>query len=222
MNGTQVKRRQRLTRPESKVRTRAALLAAAQKVFSEGGYSGASLDRIAAEAGFTKGAVYAHFSSKEELFLELLTGTLALQVADLENILEAVRGAPDRIAEILEGFLGRFDDAGPDGRRDLPMLGMELQLESRRNPGFAVAFEKVIERHRRTLAAVIGEIFRLQGKAPPMPIEQYSGMLIAIVEGMALARTAGPSGSVGSISLVLKILLGLEPAGQPAAADDKR
>ena len=52
-------------------RTRADLLTAARRVFAEKGYEGASVGDVAAAAGYTKGAVYANFGSKEELFLEL-------------------------------------------------------------------------------------------------------------------------------------------------------
>jgi AcrR family transcriptional regulator len=52
-------------------RTRSALLSAARTVFADKGYEGASVGDIAAEAGFTKGAVYANFGGKEELLLEI-------------------------------------------------------------------------------------------------------------------------------------------------------
>src|SRR4051794_11617984 len=51
---------------------RAALLEAALEVFAERGYRAASVDDIAAEAGYSKGAVYFHFSGKEDLFFALL------------------------------------------------------------------------------------------------------------------------------------------------------
>lgn len=209
---------ERLTRAQSKARTREALLAAARRVFTEEGYAGASLDRIAAVAGFTKGAVYAHFPGKEQLFLELFTEVLMGQIAALEEMLEQARHNPGRLAEIVESFVSRFDDAGPAGRRDLPMLAMELQLESRRNAEFAPAFDAVVGRHRRVLEAVISELFHLQGKAPAMPIGQYAGTLIAIAEGVALARAVSPAGTIGPLGLVFRILLGLEPAGKPLPA----
>lgn len=59
----------RLTRAESAARTRQRLLAAAQRVFFERGFHGASLDAVAEEAGLTKGAVYSRFESKADLFL---------------------------------------------------------------------------------------------------------------------------------------------------------
>ena len=60
-----------MTRAESQERTRQALLEAAAARFSEQGYLGTTLAQVAADAGLTKGAVYANFSSKADLFLEV-------------------------------------------------------------------------------------------------------------------------------------------------------
>ena len=64
--------KQRLSRKESQVQTRERLLEAGLQVFSRSGYYAASVDEIAAEAGFSKGAVYSNFESKEDLFLALI------------------------------------------------------------------------------------------------------------------------------------------------------
>ena len=82
----------RLTREESRALTRAKLLASAREVMARDGYEGASIDRIAEEAGFSKGAFYSNFSSKEEIFLELLE-THSLQ--DVDEIAEALEGVDD-------------------------------------------------------------------------------------------------------------------------------
>src|ERR1043166_7496522 len=62
----------RLTRAESQAQTRAALLQAGGGVFVERGFLGSSVEAISAEAGFSRGAFYSNFASKEELFAELL------------------------------------------------------------------------------------------------------------------------------------------------------
>jgi AcrR family transcriptional regulator len=62
----------RLTRTERKQATRSELVAAARRVFLRRGFHAASLDEIADEAGFTKGAVYSNFDGKDDLFLALL------------------------------------------------------------------------------------------------------------------------------------------------------
>ena len=64
--------RKRLTRAESKTRTRAELLRAANRLFLRDGFVATSLALIADEAALTKGAVYSNFESKEDLFLALL------------------------------------------------------------------------------------------------------------------------------------------------------
>lgn len=62
----------RLTRVEKQAQTRQALLDAARRVFLERGFDGASVEQIAAAAGFTRGAFYSNFTSKEELFAQLV------------------------------------------------------------------------------------------------------------------------------------------------------
>lgn len=64
--------RRRLTRDESREATRQAVMDAAERLFIERGYRGASLDGIAESAGFSKGDVYSNFESKGDLFLALL------------------------------------------------------------------------------------------------------------------------------------------------------
>src|SRR5258706_6443215 len=61
----------RLSRQQSRLQTRERLLEAATLVFSRRGFDAASVEEIAEEAGYSKGAVYSNFASKEELFLTL-------------------------------------------------------------------------------------------------------------------------------------------------------
>src|ERR1700752_35730 len=69
-------------RSPRRARTRAKLLQAAARVYARRGFDGATIDEVAEEAGFTKGAVYDHFGSKENLLIALLDEHLALAVAD--------------------------------------------------------------------------------------------------------------------------------------------
>src|ERR671910_103600 len=64
--------KRRISRSEKQAKTRSSLLKAAAKVFCRHGLEGASIDEVSAEAGYTKGAFYANFKSKEELFLVML------------------------------------------------------------------------------------------------------------------------------------------------------
>jgi AcrR family transcriptional regulator len=78
--------KRRLTREESKARTRADLLRAARRLFLRNGFVSTSLADIAEEAGLTKGAVYSNFASKEDLFLALLAGDAERPYAAQEDL----------------------------------------------------------------------------------------------------------------------------------------
>src|SRR5436190_19686677 len=69
--GTRLDRRTRAARAEGR-ETRDELLTAALRVFARRGYREAGVDEIAAEAGYSKGALYWHFSGKDELLMTLL------------------------------------------------------------------------------------------------------------------------------------------------------
>src|SRR5688572_25199308 len=101
--------RDRLSRAETKEKTHRLLLEAAQEVFTRYGYQSATLDRIAAAAGFTKGAVYAHFRNKEALFLELLADGMNRNAAEAAQILTLLGEKPERLDEELGNWFDQFD-----------------------------------------------------------------------------------------------------------------
>ena len=83
-------RRSRSARAEGRD-GRADLLAAAAEVFAEQGFRRASVEAIAERAGYSKGAVYWHFESKEEVFLALLEERID---APTRRLVEMLRTAP--------------------------------------------------------------------------------------------------------------------------------
>src|SRR3990170_7558084 len=113
--------RPRLSRAETKENTHRQLLDAAERVFVRLGYQGATLDAIAAEAGFTKGAVYWHFRNKEALFLELLAIGLRRHFEDLDQLLTMVESDPEKV----DRELGRWMDQ-MDTRENLPLVAGEM------------------------------------------------------------------------------------------------
>ena len=86
-----VKRKRGRPRAEVAPDARAALLDAAAKAFASHGYAGASVDRIAREAGLSKGTFYWHFDSKEELFLGLIEERID---GPARALMEVTRTAP--------------------------------------------------------------------------------------------------------------------------------
>src|ERR1700745_3656326 len=79
-------KRKRKTQAERREETRELVLAGAARVFAQRGFHATSLDAIADEAGFSRGAVYYNFADKEELFLELLDRRCAERTQDLRQV----------------------------------------------------------------------------------------------------------------------------------------
>lgn len=85
-----------MTREQTREQTRERLMAAARELFAKEGFGGASVGRIAQEAGYTKGAFYSNFESKEDIFLQMLEGAGIRHVSELAERLDG-RSTPDAI-----------------------------------------------------------------------------------------------------------------------------
>jgi AcrR family transcriptional regulator len=119
----------RLTREQSKAQTRRRLLEAGGIVFARSGFGGASIRHIADEAGLTTGAVYAHFSSKEDLFLELLSQ----RAHDKVDALRTIATSNDTPAQQLQAMGDRYDSLHQH-EGDWDLLATEFWLYAVRNP----------------------------------------------------------------------------------------
>ena len=194
----------RLSREQSKLRTRRQLLDAAREVFGRTGYQGARLDDIAAAAGFTKGAVYWHFPNKRTLFLELVKDSIDANLALLDGFLNLGETDP----EVLKRTLGEWVDV-IDRQETLPALGAELEVLSRHDPSFRVIHQHVVGRHEQALAKFLTRYFELVGEQPPIPVEELAPALISIFKGFALCRQNRPDWPITSANTV-RLLLGLE------------
>ena len=111
-----------LTQERRRQLTREHLLAAAAQVFAERGFHGATLDEVARVAGFTKGAVYSNFASKDDLFLALFKANYEREMEGLVSIL----GSSARAARRPSRRLRRPDPKGerPDVRHLAPQPGV--------------------------------------------------------------------------------------------------
>jgi AcrR family transcriptional regulator len=108
--------------------TQARLLAAAAEIFVREGYEAAQLDEIAATAGRSKGAVYTHFKSKEDLFLALFEHRTRSSIARLVTSLERCKNRRARLAAFRVFYVGLAQD------RTWPILTLEFKLFALRHP----------------------------------------------------------------------------------------
>lgn len=177
----------RRSREERKAETRAALLDAAGRVFARRGYHAASVDEVAAEAGYSTGALYSNFEGKEDLFLALLQREIEQQaegvaaaVAERRTLDERARGG----AEYWIGFLDR--------EPELVLLFMEFWAYAVRNPSVRSRFAARYAEVRSSLARIISDGARDLGVELLLPPEHLATAVDALADGFALQKLADP------------------------------
>ena len=192
----------RLTRAQQQAQTRERLLAAAERVLARHGYGGASIDLVTAEAGYSKGAIYSNFESKEAVFLELLRVYMERDMAELERI---VGLAPQQLSAALNAWLETMHCDS-----DCPLLVTELQLHARRNPAFAERYYALQDQQTRALARILERFFEAQSVPLPIDPRDLAGCMTALAHGLSLqhpqAEPGAPSVAGRVIGAMLKLL----------------
>jgi AcrR family transcriptional regulator len=167
--------------------TRAALLRSASRTICALGMQGASIDRIAAEAGYTKGAFYAHFASKEDLFLTMLDEHFATELARLDVVLAGTGDPAEEARSAAEGFLEHID-ADPEWRR----LYQEFATHAARHDAFRAEFAARQRALRERMAAVFKRWAADFGVTPPVPPRDVAAMTFFMADGFLLDRLIDP------------------------------
>ncbi|MFT4260404.1 TetR/AcrR family transcriptional regulator [Microbacterium sp.] len=174
------------TTTRSRENTRARLLDAAAQVFAEVGLDGASVEAVCERAGFTRGAFYSNFESKDELFL-----TLAARVG--EERVQAVRARVDELgaagalaggcdpAELVRDVM----DSGEDDRLGV-MLHSEIRIRALRDQAFGAAYLVQEREMVRSIAHIITDIASVGLLRLRVPAEEAARMLMIVWEGMTV------------------------------------
>lgn len=206
--------RKRLSRAENQAQTRTRLIETAQQLFVANGYGATSIRDIAEQAGFSQGAFYSNFASKEEVLLELLTGHMEAEAVQLSGVMQAEDSTPEQIFAGLEAWAATLN-------QDInwSMMSIELQLHATRSPTFAAKYQAVWDTHRSRLGHVVRKLFTALGRLPPAEPEELAAAFMALAHGLALQGGEGrpdPSGR-----LILVFLRGLLAGAPLAGAGDR-
>ena len=183
MSETQSPRR---TREEQRAQTRADLLTAAADVFARNGYHGTSVDMVAEAAGYTKGAVYSNFASKEDLFLALLEARLEDSLQSMQDVMDSA--APEDRPEAF----GRRRDEIAQWEPQWFLLEAEFELYAARNPEVR---DRIAERQHQTRGVIEEALTRHideLGLKPAYPVEDLAKLIVAAGDGMSLMALNNP------------------------------
>lgn len=134
--------------------TRARLLEAARAVFAERGFHGGSVEDICERAGFTRGAFYSNFASKDDLVLELYEQHAQRLIARIETLAESTDPAPGRmLAAVLDVWAQE-----PRAEEQWYLLQTEFTLHAIRDKAARRAWIRAQAKVRQRLAALIQRI----------------------------------------------------------------
>jgi AcrR family transcriptional regulator len=142
--------------------TRRKLLAAAEKTFARDGFEAARLEDIAALAGYTRGAFYANFKSKEDIFFALLELWLKERIAEIDTLLAQQETSATLLRALREHY------AQITKNRRLALLSLEFKLFAIRHPAAHARWRARQRRFRACGGDVVRRIVESTGR--PLPI----------------------------------------------------
>lgn len=167
--------------------TRARLIQSAEKIFARDGFEAAKLEEIAADAGYTRGAFYSNFDSKEDLFFSLLEKEISSRISALEREMAKVQEPEAKLRTMREFFLAKAID------RRWSLLALEFKL-------FAVRHSDVKRRltamHRRFVEPRVGfleEVMKSLGVEMPVPAYAIGVALASLGNALSLEHMLDPT-----------------------------
>jgi len=143
--------------------TRQRLLAAAETIFARDGFEAARLEDIAAHAGYTRGAFYANFESKEDIFVALLEQWVAARIAEVNASLEKQKSPEARLRALRDHYAHSRKD------RRLVLLSLEFKLFAIRHPEIHARLRARHERLRVSGGDFVRRVAQALGRTLPIP-----------------------------------------------------
>jgi len=165
-------------RQERTETTRARLIQSAEKVFARDGFEAAKLEEIAADAGYTRGAFYANFDSKEDLFFALLEREIASRIGALEKEMAGAHEPEAKLKAMRDFFLTKAMD------RRWCLLALEFKLFAVRHPEVR---QRLAAMHRLLVGPRVGFLEEAMKKiAGELPVSAYATGVSMAALGNAL------------------------------------
>jgi AcrR family transcriptional regulator len=191
------------TRKEQQAETRSRLMHSAARLFCRRGLEQASVDEVARDAGYTKGAFYANFRSKEELFLAMMDEKFAAEIDRLEQALRSGEDIGEQARHASEDFI-RF--ASGDG--EWPRLFFEFAAYAARNDQFREEFITRYRAMRERVTALYQRRVTELGFEPPIDeVEKVAVMTTCMANGFLMEKLLEPDLSEELYGTMMEIFI---------------
>jgi AcrR family transcriptional regulator len=200
LSGTQAPRRGRPPGIKHRRVTRARVLDAAERLFIEKGFRATSVQEIAAEAGYTTGAVYSSYRGKDDLFLHCVERRTARQQEIWREALASVSSSTDAAAAM-----------GAALQRAMPepawlAVYLEFLSYAARDPHHA----KEMARRHQAVDRFVADLLATFPFSSPLPLERLAPIVVALMDGFSTAAFADPKSADSTLfSDAVALLLGV-------------
>lgn len=181
-------------RDERQEETRLLLLQAAARLFAHHGYDGVSLDAVAGVAGFSKGAVYAHFSSKHDLLANLLETYCERQHSRTRSVMAGPGRAEERIEQAAALYFDRSEET-----RSWSLLFFELWLQAVREQSLRPRLEDLHRMACLSVAEMVRQEAERRGADLAVPAEDVASAVLALGNGLVLEHVLSPDERIEQI-----------------------
>lgn len=179
---TLTKPKKRLTREESRARTRSTLISVARQHFLRYGLGGAVAEKIAEDAGYSRGALYSNFDGKEELFLAVIEEEQAQHSNAFQLLIKEEPSGKMRLRKFRDAIADLFTDP------DWIVLRAEFESGALRNERIR---EKFVEVHRRQIrdgGKLISELARSSEVSLSMKPNEFVMIILNLSHGLAVTQ----------------------------------
>jgi len=191
-----------ISRAERQAQTRERLIEKATQMFLTDGYAATSVDHVALEAGFSKGAVYSNFSGKEELCLAVLD---VIHEEQVEAVIAAFSTETD-----LGGRIDAFTEWAREGlgKPRWTALEVEFAAAARHSPYVAAELAKRHRAIREAIAALVKSVLAEAGVEIAMSPDQAATALLSLGIGLGAMRSLDSTVDVEAFGATMRVMLG--------------
>jgi TetR/AcrR family transcriptional regulator, transcriptional repressor of aconitase len=179
---TIAKPRKRLTREESRAQTRATLITVGRKHFLRFGLGGAVAEKIAEDAGYSRGALYSNFDGKEELFVAVIQEEQTRHLNFFRSLLKDEPSSRKRVKKLRDGIADLMID------HDWIVLRAEYEIGALRSESLRKNF---VEMHRQQLrdgSELVRDLLRSPDVTSSLTPDDFITVIINLAQGLAVTQ----------------------------------
>lgn len=183
--------------------TREKILRKSGVLFNTQGYKATSISEITDATGFTKGAIYRHFKSKEELEKETLLHLSSLMFEKLRSYIQDAKTAPEKLMAIFTYFESYISNPGVKG--GCPLMNAAIEADDA-HPSLRKGALRVLNILRDSVVTILEKGIKYNQLKKDIDLEYYASVIIASLEGaIMMSKLRGDNDDIRRVVKHLKL-----------------